>query len=219
MPDIMDIPGQTTLHANEYAAKHGISRRTVTRYIQEGRIQAIRRKGRTFVVDQAPSETPIEPDTAARVSKPDTQPGQLARPTEDYLIKLGQLSIQAKTGHRWKILAIILILGAFVAAPVAAWLYFTWQDTADDLAISQQATADITADLSDATATIKQLQADVLTLTADAAAAKTIKQSLEEALATEQNRTTELQTQITELSILFSQLGNASPPDTSQGTQ
>ena len=219
MQDVIDIPGQPTLTAHEYAEKYNISRRTVTRYIKQGKLEAVRRKGRTHVIDLEPSETPIETEHAKKLDSLDSESGQLVRQPDDYVFKLGQLSVQAKAGHRWQFLSIVLVVLLFLATPAAVWLYLTWQDTAGELAISQETTATITADLDTATATIGQLQTDLVNtrttaaeLKADVNATKTINQNLQGTLAdtrqqldAERKRTNDLQAKMADLSMLFSQ--------------
>ena len=203
MQDIIDRPGQAQLTADEYADKYNISRRTVTRYINQGKLVAIKLKGRTHVTDTAPATTPIEPEPAKRLDNQDRESGQLARQPDDYLFRLGQLSVQAKAGHRWQLLAIVLFVLVFITAPAVVWLYMTWQDTAGELVITQAATTATTANLDDATATIDQLQAELVQakttaaeLAATITAGDTIRQNqlqtiqdLREKLADERKRT------------------------------
>lgn len=225
MPDIIDIPGQPTLTADDYAGKYGISRRTVSRYIKQGKLEAVRRTGRTYVIDQKPAETPIKTEPAKRLDNLASKPGQLAKKPDDYLFKLGQLSVQAKAGHRWQSLSIVLIVAAFIAVPAAVWMYSTWQDTADALAVSQETTTTVTADLDAATTTIEQLRADLFRamttttqLTADATAAKTINQSLRETLADTRQQLTAERKRTDDLEVLLSDLSRVITESSSEPT-
>jgi len=161
MQDIIDISGQPQLSATEYAEKHGVSRRTVSRYIQQGKLESVRRKGRTYVTDLEPTETPIRTESAKKLDNQDTQLGQLTRTPDDYMFKLGQLTVQAKSGHRWKSLSIVLVVLVFIAAPAITLLYITWQNTAAKLSTSQAAATAITADLATATTINDKMQKDL----------------------------------------------------------
>jgi hypothetical protein len=215
MPDIIDIPGQATLPANDYAEKYGISRRTVNRYIQAGKIEAVRRTGRTYIIDQSPTKTPIESEPVRRLDNQDAESSQIIKRPDDYPLKLDQLSAQVKSGYRWRHLAIGLIITVCIAAPALVWLYLIWQDTADALTISQDTTTKITADMANATTTIKQLRDDLLkslatanALAAEAATAKSYKEvnkSLQENLDAERKRSEYFSATVSKLSLRLSQ--------------
>jgi len=188
MKDLIDIPGRPELTANDYAEKYNISRRTVSRYIKQGKIDAVRRKGRTFIIDLEPKETPIEPEPADKLNNQDTESGQLAITSESYF-RLGELTVKAKAGQRWKMLSCILLVLVFIATPAVVWLYLSWQDTAADLVSSQAATNAITADLDNTTNTIDQLEKEMAQakttaaeLTATITAGDTIRQNQQQTI-------------------------------------
>lgn len=59
MSDVETIESETILHAEselllpieEYAERHGISRRTVNRYVKSGRLESTKQRGRTIIID------------------------------------------------------------------------------------------------------------------------------------------------------------------------
>ncbi len=230
MQDILDISEQSTLSANEYAEKYNISRRTVSRYIKQGKLEAVRRTGRTYVVDQKPLETPIKPEPVKQLDNADNWPEQLIRQPDNDAPEPSQLSMQAKTYHRWQSLSIALTVAASITTLATVWMYTTWQNTADALSTSQDTTTALTADLAAATKTITQLQANLFKtmtsateLTADAAAAKTINQSLQETLAdtkqqltAEHQRNDDIEATLIDLSMVYTQLVAEPTVDTVQ---
>ncbi len=115
-----ETTGQDILPIEEYAANQGVSRRTVNRYAEQGRIETIRRNGRTFVIDRTPSEIPKETEHAKRVSRLDTESGHLAKTPDNYLFRLGELTALARTRQRWQVLAIVLLVMLVVALVVIA---------------------------------------------------------------------------------------------------
>jgi hypothetical protein len=221
MQDIIDIPGKATLSANDYAAKYGISRRTVSRYIKQGKLEAPRLSGRTYIIDLEPADRPIRAESAKRPDAQGAGSGQIVRQPDDNLFKLSQLSAKSKAGHRWHYLAIVLILAAVIATPTSVWIYSSSKNTADALAISLETATTISADLVTATTNIKQLQDDLFESVANAneraaeaameSSYKAVNQSLQEALANtrqkladERKRTANLEATLNNLTDLYS---------------
>ena len=60
MPPVETIESETVLHTEpellvpiaEYASIHGISRRTVDRYVNCGRLESTKKHGRTMILDK-----------------------------------------------------------------------------------------------------------------------------------------------------------------------
>ena len=206
MVETLDIRSDGALHANDWAVKYGVSRRTVTRYVQEGKIEAFRRKGRTYIVDRKPIETSIQPEQAERMAQQDIQsgqPGQLERPSEDFLLRMGQLSLQAKTGRKWQALAIGFIVVAFIGVTVSTWIYASLQATEASLVSAQETAATLTENLRAAGNNIETLQEGLIRAQATATAAQTVSQSLKETLEAERQRYGELQLQVSGMTQLL----------------
>jgi len=220
MQDIIDIAGKTTLRANDYAAKHGISRRTVSRHIKQGKLEALKRSGRTYIVDLEPVDTPIRTESARRLDTQDAESGQIVRQADDDLRELAPAPAKASAGYRWKYLAIVLVVAASVAVPASVWMYSSWKNSAEALASSLERTTTISAELVTATATIKQLQDGLSQAMANAneraveaaleSSYRAVNQSLREALATarqkladERRRTANLEATLNNLTDLY----------------
>jgi hypothetical protein len=225
MQDIIDIAGKTTLSADDYAAKHGISRRTVSRHIKQGKLEALKRSGRTYIVDLEPADTAIRTESAGRLDTQDADTGQAVRQADDDLLKLQQLLAKANAGHPWRHLAIVFILAASVAAPAGVWIYSSWKSSAEALVSRLESTTTISADLATATTTIKQLQDDLSQAMANAneraldaaleSSYRAVNQSLREALATtrqkladERKRTANLEATLNNLTDLYGRTAN-----------
>jgi hypothetical protein len=74
MQAILGIPEQSTLTASDYAEKHNISRRTVSRHIKQGKLEAIKRGGRTYVIDQGIQEAGVTLEPVKQMDSLDTEP-------------------------------------------------------------------------------------------------------------------------------------------------
>ncbi len=128
--DIQAIESETVLHGepelllpiDEYAARHDVSRRTVNRYVQSGRLDSTKRHGRTMIIDK-----PLKPPSQdTRHVKPNID-SQLVPLSQTDWIRFGFLQARAKSRTLWQIYAITLTV-LFVALLLASlWLFTQWR--------------------------------------------------------------------------------------------
>ncbi len=130
MPDVETIESETVLHGEpellvpiaEYAARESLSRRTIDRYCQTGRLEKVRQHGHTYILDK-----PLKPqvnETRQERNVPDSQIVPLAQ--TDW-IRLGILQVRSKSKTIWQAYAIVLTV-LFVALLLASlWLFTQWR--------------------------------------------------------------------------------------------
>jgi len=127
IPDSHAIESETVMHVepelilpiDEYAARHGISRRTVSRYVKIGRLESAKQRGRTMIIDK-----PLKPatqDTRQGQANIDSQIVQFAQ--ADW-IRYGSLLTKSKSKTLWQTYAIVVtfLLFAFVLASVCLYM-------------------------------------------------------------------------------------------------
>ncbi|MBW8041984.1 MAG: hypothetical protein FVQ85_18570 [Planctomycetes bacterium] len=130
MSPVETIESETILHAepellvpiSEYASREGLSRRTVDRYAQTGRLEKVRQHGQTYILDK-----PLKPQvqqTGQVRNVPDSQIVPLAQ--TDWM-RLGYLQARSKSKAIWQTYAIALTV-LFVALLLASlWLFTQWR--------------------------------------------------------------------------------------------
>jgi len=128
--DVQTINSETVMHAEpellvpiaEYASREFLSRRTVDRYVQIGRLEKIKQHGQTYIVDK-----PLKPqlqETRHDRNVPDSQIVPLAQ--TDW-IRLGYLQARSRSKTFWQTYAIVLTI-LFVSLMLASlWLFAQWQ--------------------------------------------------------------------------------------------
>lgn len=132
-PDIQAnqaIESETVLHgepellipADEYASRHGVSRRTVNRYVKSGRLDSTKQHGRTMIIDK-----PLKPQSQdTRHVKPNID-SQLVPFAQADWIRYGFLQARSKSKTLWQAYAIVLTV-LFVALLMASlWLFTQWR--------------------------------------------------------------------------------------------
>ncbi|MBA7482722.1 hypothetical protein ES707_18216 [subsurface metagenome] len=113
---------ELVLPIDEYAARHGISRRTVNRYVKSGRLDSSKNHGRTMIVDK-----PLKPQSQdSRHVKPNID-SQLAPLSQTDWVRYGFLQARSKSKAIWQTYAIVLTV-LFVALLLASlWLFAQWR--------------------------------------------------------------------------------------------
>lgn len=95
---------------NDFARRQNLSRRTIDRYIQLGKVESRRLKGKTFVVD-----SPIKSESTLKTQSPTAQTAQPEAITKiDLMTKIewaqfGLLTARARAKRIWQIVAIVAI--------------------------------------------------------------------------------------------------------------
>ena len=110
------------LPIDEYATRHGISRRTVNRYVQKGRLESTKQRGRTMIIDK-----PLKPSARdTRHVKPNTDSQMVPfSPTE--LIRYGFLQAKAKSKTIWQTYAIVVTVLFVALLLLSLWLFTQWR--------------------------------------------------------------------------------------------
>ena len=110
------------LPIDEYATRHGISRRTVNRYVQKGRLESTKQRGRTMIIDK-----PLKPSAQdIRHVKPNMDSQMVPfSPTE--LIRYGFLQAKAKSKTIWQTYAIVVTVLFVALLLVSLWLFTQWR--------------------------------------------------------------------------------------------
>ena len=114
---------------DDFARQQQLSRRTVDRYIQIGRIKARKIKGKTFVVDSQ-----IEPDIGQleTTQKPQSSTTQTVQPkmtpkitpmTKLDWAQFGLLTAHARAKRIWQVVALVSIVCFIAAAAAAGWSF------------------------------------------------------------------------------------------------
>ena len=128
--DSQAIESETVLHGepelllpiDEYALRHGVSRRTVNRYVKSGRLDSTKSHGRTMILDK-PLKPPVQ-DTRNVQANIDSQLVPFAQ--ADW-IRFGMLQARSKSKAIWQAYAIVLT-ALFVALLLASlWLFTQWR--------------------------------------------------------------------------------------------
>lgn len=110
------------LPIEEYATRHGISRRTVNRYVQSGRLESTKQRGRTMIIDK-----PLKPKSQdTRQVQPNID-SQIVPFAQADWIRYGFLQARSKSKTLWQTYAIALTV-LFVALLLASlWLFTQWR--------------------------------------------------------------------------------------------
>ncbi len=120
------IQSETVLHGepellfpiDEYAERHGVSRRTVDRYVQTGRLESKKQRGRTMILDK-PLKSPSQ-DMRQGQSDTDFQIVPLAQ--ADW-IHFGYLKSRSKSKTIWQTYAIVVTILLFALTLVSVCLF------------------------------------------------------------------------------------------------
>jgi len=124
--DNQAIDSETVLHAepelllpiDEYATRHGISRRTVNRYVKSGRLDSSKNHGRTMIVDK-----PLKPQSQdSRHVKPNID-SQLVPFAQADWIRFGILQARSKSKTIWQTYAIVVTILLFALTLVSVCLF------------------------------------------------------------------------------------------------
>lgn len=136
MPDMNDqtpVVGavqesEPMIAVDEYAARVGLSRRTIDRYIRQRRLETVKHLGRTYIVDKPPKSPSVQtgqtPDKAGQVKT--SEPGWIVKSD---LVRFGYLQAQAKAKTGWQVYAIVASVLTIGAAGVAGWLFLDRQSS------------------------------------------------------------------------------------------
>ncbi len=129
-PDIQAVESETVLTGepelllpiDEYAARHGISRRTVNRYVKSGRLDSTKQRGRTIIIDK-----PLKPSSHdSRHVKPNTD-SQLVMFAQADWIRYGYLKARSKSKAIWQAYAIVVTILFFAFVLTSLWLFTQWR--------------------------------------------------------------------------------------------
>ena len=116
---ILHIEPEILLPIAEYAALHSLSRRTVDRYVQIGRLESKKQHGRTMILDK-----PLKPQpTESRQVRTDID-SQLVPLAQTDWMQLGYFKARSKAKTIWQTYAIVvtILLFAFVLAAVCLYM-------------------------------------------------------------------------------------------------
>ena len=106
------------LPIDEYATRHGISRRTVNRYVQSGRLESTKQRGRTMIIDK-----PLKPKSEdTRHVKPNID-SQIVPFSPTELIRYGMLQYRSKSKTIWQVYAIAVTFLLVAALLASLWLF------------------------------------------------------------------------------------------------
>ncbi|MCJ7805721.1 hypothetical protein MUP46_03715 [Patescibacteria group bacterium] len=120
--DVPPIEPDMLIPIDEYAVRHSVSRRTLDRYVQTGRLETEKRHGRTYVIDRPPKSHPFETRQARNGSD-----SQLALFDRTQWIQLGYLKARARSKTVWQVYAIVLTVLCVALLLSSLWLYLQWQ--------------------------------------------------------------------------------------------
>lgn len=110
------------LPIDEYATRHGISRRTVNRYVKSGRLDATKQHGRTIIIDK-----PLKPQSQdTRHVKPNID-SQIVPFAQADWIRYGFLQARSKSKTIWQTYAIVLTVLFVALLMVSLWLFAQWR--------------------------------------------------------------------------------------------
>jgi len=130
MSPVETIESETILHAEpellvpieEYAARESLSRRTIDRYCQIGRLEKSRQHGQTYILDK-----PLKPQPQQTAMSDNVRDSQIVPLAQTDWIRLGYLQAKSKSKTLWQAYAIILTV-LFVALLLASlWLFTQWR--------------------------------------------------------------------------------------------
>lgn len=128
--DIQAIESETVLHGepelllpiDEYAKRQGVSRRTVNRYVQSGRLESTKQRGRTMIIDK-----PLKPQSQdTRHVKPNTD-SQIVQFAQADWIRYGSLLTKSKSKTIWQTYAIVVTVLFVSLLLVSLWLFTQWR--------------------------------------------------------------------------------------------
>ena len=130
MSPVETIESETILHGepdilvpiSEYAARESLSRRTVDRYAQTGRLEKIRQHGQTYILDK-----PLKPQEKQTAMSDNIRDSQIVPLSQTDWMQLGYLKARSKSKTIWQTYAIVLTV-LFVALLLASlWLFAQWR--------------------------------------------------------------------------------------------
>ena len=129
-PDVQSIESETVLHGepelllpiDEYATRHGVSRRTADRYVKSGRLDSIKQHGRTMIIDK-----PLKPSTPDTRPSPNDMDVQIVPLARNDFIRLGYLQARSKSKTLWQAYAIVLTVLCVTLLLVSLWLFTQWR--------------------------------------------------------------------------------------------
>jgi len=130
MQDVETIESETVLHAehellvpiSEYASRHGMSRRTIDRYVRIGRLETTKQHGRTYILDK-PLQSQLNDSGPVR----NVSDSQLVPLSQTDWMQLGYLKARAKSKTIWQTYAIVLTVLFVALMLVSLWLFTQWR--------------------------------------------------------------------------------------------
>jgi len=130
MPPVDTIESETILHGEpelllpiaEYAARESLSRRTVDRYAQTGRLEKVRQHGQTYILDK-----PLKPQIHQTVMSDKVPDSQIVQLGQTDWIRLGYLQAKSKSKTLWQTYAIVLTVLFVTLLLASLWLFTQWR--------------------------------------------------------------------------------------------
>ena len=124
---VRSLDSETILHTEhellvpiaEYASREGLSRRTIDRYVEIGRLEKVKKHGQTYILDN-----PLKPQVKETVSSEKVPDSQIVPFSQADWIRYGCLQTRAKSKTLWQTYAIVvtILLFAFVLASVCLYM-------------------------------------------------------------------------------------------------
>ena len=125
--NVQAIESETVLHSetellvpiSEYASRRDLSRRTIDRYVRTGRLEKVKQRGQTYILDK-----PLKPQVNETVKSEKVPDSQIVPFAQTDWIRYGCLQTRAKSKTSWQIYAIVvtILLFAFVLASVCLYM-------------------------------------------------------------------------------------------------
>lgn len=128
--DVQAIESETVLTGepelllpiDEYASRHGISRRTVNRYVKSGRLEATKQRGRTIIIDK-----PLKPQSQDTQSVTPNTDSQIVPFSPTELIRYGMLQARSKSKTSWQVYAIVVTILCVAFMLASLWFFTQWR--------------------------------------------------------------------------------------------
>lgn len=128
--DVQAIESETVLHTDhellvpisEYASREGLSRRTIDRYVEIGRLEKVKKHGQTYILDN-----PLKPQVKETVSSEKFPDSQIVPLSQTDWMQLGYLKARSKSKTLWQTYAIVLTVLFFALALASLWLFTQWR--------------------------------------------------------------------------------------------
>ena len=127
---VLSLDSETILHTEhellvpivEYASREGLSRRTIDRYVEIGRLEKVKKHGQTYILDN-----PLKPQVKETVSSEKVPDSQIVPFAQADWIRYGSLQTRAKAKTIWQTYAIVVTLLLFAFVLTSLWLFTQWR--------------------------------------------------------------------------------------------